>query len=224
MACSPTGRLGQPALPTFGDAIKIDSMFISPCLAGAIRKIETIRSFAFPSHHPLSVEFDLGKVKPLRRTWKVPKELTPVQLQAVHEDNVNECFVDAFTQSNQDSSVPNGASLEGWSVALETAFSNSLRLAGEEGLSRSQKERGGPAVCQKIPINCTTKLAQSGGFEPSTVFGSTKYNQIVRQVRRLISLRRQLLGRSPKYPCGAIRLACHSFCEGIRGLFSELVA
>ena len=50
---------------------------------------------------------------------------------------------------------------------------------------------------RKIPINCTTKLARSGDFEPSTVYGSTKYNQIVRQVRRLFSLRRQLLGRFP---------------------------
>ena len=50
----------------------------------------------------------------------MPKELTPVQLQAIQEDRMNECFVDAFSQSNQDSSVPHGASLEGWSEALET--------------------------------------------------------------------------------------------------------
>ena len=196
-AHSHASLLGQPTLPTFGDATKIDSMFISPCLAGTIRKIETIRSFAFPSHHPLTVEFDLGKVKSFRQIWKVPKALTPAQLQAIQEDHMNEHFVDAFAQSNQDSSVPYGASLEGWSEALETAFSNSLRLAGEKGLSRSQTGRGGPPVYRKIPINCTTKLARSGDFEPSTVYGSTKYNQIVRQVRRLISLRRQLLGRSP---------------------------
>ena len=176
-AHSHASLLGQPTLPTFGDATKIDSMFISPCLAGTIRKIETIRSFAFPSHHPLTVEFDLGKVKSFRQIWKVPKALTPAQLQAIQEDHMNEHFVDAFAQSAQDSSVPYGASLEGWSEALETAFSNSLRLAGEKGLSRSQTGRGGPPVYRKIPINCTTKLARSGDFEPSTVYGSTKYNR-----------------------------------------------
>ena len=196
-AHSHAGLLGQPTLPTYGESTKIDSMFISPCLAGAIRQIETIRSFAFPCHHPLSVEFDLGEVKSFRQTWKVPKELTPVQLQAIQEDRMNECFVDAFSQSNQDSSVPHGASLEGWSEALETAFSNSLRLAGEKGLSRSQRGRGGPPIYRKTPINCTTKLARSGDFVPSTVFGSVKYNQIVRQVRRLMSLHRLLSGRSP---------------------------
>ena len=169
-AHSHAGLLGQPTLPTYGESTKIDSMFISPCLAGAIRQIETIRSFAFPCHHPLSVEFDLGKVKSFRQTWKVPKELTPVQLQAIQEDRMNECFVDAFSQSNQDSSVPHGASLEGWSEALETAFSNSLRLAGEKGLSRSQRGRGGPPIYRKTPINCTTKLARSGDFVPSPFF------------------------------------------------------
>ena len=131
------------------------------------------------SHRPLTVEFDLGKVKSFRQMWKVPKALTPAQLQAIQEDHRNEHFVDAFAQNNQDSSVPYGASLEGWSEALLIR-----RLAGEKGLLRSQTGRGGFPVYRKIPINCTTKLARSG-------------NQIVRQVRRLFSSRRQLLGRFP---------------------------
>ena len=162
--------LQQPTFPTSSDATKIDSILLSPCLVAAVRKVETLRTFDFPNRHPLSVEIDMGRIRTHRQAWKVPRPMTVKQLEAANEDTINDLFIDAFSRRDQDSSVPNGATLENWSAALEDAFSGALTQGGDPGLARSQKGRGCLPVYRKIPINLVPKLARQGDFQPSSHF------------------------------------------------------
>ena len=184
--------LGTPTMPTCRESTWNDTIFFSPSLAPAIREISTFRKFILPTHAPLVTALDLGGVPDTYTIWKTIQPIQLEQLQALREIQYDEFFVDAMCELGQDTSVPDEATMQGWSAAAEMAIHRALIYHDKTGLSKCQRGRGREPVYKNVPYPKGAKIARSGDFQPSTHIGNVPYCQIVKQIRRLDSISRML--------------------------------
>ena len=184
--------LGTPTMPTCRESTWNDTIFFSPSLAPAIREISTFRKFILPTHAPLVTALDLGGVPDTYTIWKTIQPIQLEQLQALREIQYDEFFVDAMCELGQDTSVPDEATMQGWSAAAEMAIHRALIYHEKTGLSKCQRGRGREPVYKNVPYPKGAKIARSGDFQPSTHIGNVPYCQIVKQIRRLDSISRML--------------------------------
>ena len=178
---------GMNMPPTCKDATNPDTAFLSPELLPRLRAIQVLREPLFDAHKV--VLFDLCRISGnlFKQVWPKPKPFT-------------ELIVDSKLLSQADADldhVPAPRSLEEWGQRVEQTVDVALRKAPTGAnlprhLPRAFRGRCTPQKPKKLLITSLVPKARSGDFEPPQEIHRVVTAGMIKQLRRVQSLKRKL--------------------------------
>ena len=191
---------GKPMPTTYKEQSTRDLMLFSTELAGHVASIEVLQHVEFPGHKPVVVTLDLPDGGLTKCMWRSPKNWQELQPD---KQIVEQCYskmpVLEFTQDSM-------CNLQLWSRKIEQAVDNALAKQHQKqpevfpasGLPPEYQGRFQSRPLSTKHFRCYAPKARQGDFEPSLEVKTIRATQLVRQLRRLQSLRRRM-HRLPTY-------------------------
>ena len=179
---------------TFQESSTRDLAFFSSELAGLIKSIQVCSSSPFPGHHPVTYDLQLPQGGLTKKMWRNPKNFRELQ--------VNHAIFEQQIQQMQQV-MPTGEpmqDLQNWSAKIEEALDRAIRYhhavdpirQPHTHLPKEYRGRCEPKKLQTHRFRSFAPKARSGDYEPSGEIRSVRATQLLRQVRRLESLRRRI--------------------------------
>ena len=182
-----TNMYGGNMPPTCKEATNPDTAFISPILLPRVKAISVLQEPLFDAHKV--VLFDLygcsGNLT--KQVWPKPKPFTDLIIDR-----------ELFTQADVDlAHVPPPCDLEEWGQRVEHTVDVALRKAPAGAnlprhLPRAFRGRCLPQKPKQILITSLVPKARSGDFEPDQEIHRVVTAGMIKQLRRIQSLRRKL--------------------------------
>lgn len=184
----------KPMPCTYQESTTRDLMIFSTELAASVTKIEVLKDREFPSHAPVIAQLSLPKGGLSKKIWPTPKnwmELQPsTELHAYTYDKITSLNLTEDFVSN----------LQAWSNKAELAMDEAIQLQhklypDQQPHSKLPKPYRGKLqnIQPKVQrFRSFTPAARIGDYEPTCEVRSIKNTQIVRQLRRIQSLRRRV--------------------------------
>ena len=185
---------GKTMPPTYKEQSTRDLMLFSTELAGHVASIEVLKHVEFPGHKPVVVTLDLPDGGLTKRMWKSPKnwqELRP------DKQIIEQCYSKMPELELTQDSMCN---LQLWSKKVEQAVDTALAQQHQQqpdmfpasGLPFEYQGRFQYHQLSTKHFRCFAPKARQGDFEPSLEVKTIRATQLVRQLRRLQSLRRRM--------------------------------
>ena len=179
--------------PTYQESTTRDLGIFSPEIAPFIQQIAINKISAFPGHHPVLFDFLMPLGGITKRIWKVPKDWTELGInKAILEDTY---MAMETLQTTGDFETD----MRFWSKKVETAVSHTLEK--QHAIDPRQTHSHLPKQYQGrcLPIKCTEQRfrsfapkARQGDFEPADEVRSVQASHLLRQIRRLESIRTRI--------------------------------
>ena len=179
---------------TYQESTTRDLMIFSTELAAAVTKIEILKHEEFPSHAPVIAGLSLPKGGLSKKIWPTPKnwmELNPnLELHCYSYDRMEPLtLTDDF-----------GHNLQQWSNKVESSMDQAIQIQHQinpeqqpySNLPKQYKGKLQQLTPQVQRFRSFTPKARVGDFEPACEVRSVKNTQIIRQLRRIQSLRRRV--------------------------------
>ena len=183
---------------TYREQSTRDFAILSHEIASAVESIEVIKDSTFPGHCPIRFVLQLPEGGITKKIWKTPKDWT--------ELSVNETLLEKEFQALPDFEVSGDpmVDLTSWSMKVETAVDLALKaqhaisaeIQPHNGLPKSYRGRCQPNPIKTAKFRNFGKPGRNGDFAALGEIRSVKATQILRQARRLESLRRRLTKKS----------------------------
>ena len=185
---------GEPMPCTYQEATTRDLMIFSTELAAAIVKIEVVKGAEFPNHAPVIAQLSLPKGGLSKKIWPIPKnwtELRPnLELHSYAYDQLDTLDLTEDFETN----------LQAWSDKVEVSLDMSIKLQHRinpeqqpnDALPKNYKGKLQSIQPKEQRFRAFTPTARVGDFEPSGEVRSIRHTQIIRQLRRIQSLRRRV--------------------------------
>ena len=179
--------------PTYLEASKRDLAIFSNEVAHCVSDMQIDRSAVFPGHHPVIFKVAFPKGGLTKQIWRTPKDWTELQITPSILEYAYETA--ASFQMTDDVET----NLKSWSHKMETAIGQALSIQHGVDPVRSPfktlpEEYQGR--CQSNPIQQVRfrtygPRARQNDFEPLGEIKTHRCTLLLRQVRRLESLRRR---------------------------------
>lgn len=183
----------SPMPPIYMESTTRDLGIFSPELAPFIQQITIDKTSVFPGHHPVLFDLLLEPGGITKTIWKVPKDWTTLGVnKAILEDTyTNMEELNIIGDFEQD--------VKSWSIKVESAVDQTLQIQHAidsrqtfSRLPQAFKGRCLPIQCKKQRFRAFAPKARHGDFEPEDEVRCVQSTQILRQVRRLESIRRRV--------------------------------
>ena len=186
---------------TFQESSTRDLAFFSSELAGLITNIQVCNASPFPGHHPVTYELQLPQGGLTKKMWRCPKNFVELQ--------INPALIEQQYQT-MPRCLPSGEpmqDLQNWSAKIEESLDRAIRHQHaldpiRQPYNHLPKEYRGRCVPPQLTTHRFRSFApkaRHGDFDPEGEVRSIKATQLLRQVRRLESLRRRV-EKTIKYP------------------------
>ena len=182
-----------PMPPTYLESTTRDLGIFSPELASLIQQITIDRTSVFPGHHPVIFDFLMEPGGITKTIWKVPKDWT--------ELGVNKAILEDTFSKMEDLNVVGDfeQDIRAWSIKVESAVDQTLKTQNAidprqcfSHLPKAFKGRCSPIQCKEQRFRAFAPKARHGDFEPKDEVRSIQSSQLLRQARRLESIRRRV--------------------------------
>ena len=179
--------------PTYLESSTRDLGIFSPELIPMIQQIKVDRTSVFPGHHPVLFDITLPAGGLTKTIWKIPKNWT--------ELGVNKSILEEMYSGMEPIRVTGDfpTDISTWSTKVESAVDMALRKQhaidprqSHSFLPKQYKGRCQPIKCKEQRFRSFAPKARQGDFEPTEEIRSIQCSQLLRQVRRLESIRRRI--------------------------------
>ena len=179
--------------PTYLDASTRDLGIFSPELIPLIHHIKIDKMASFPGHHPVIFDLSLPAGGITKNIWKPPKSWI--------ELGVNQAILEEVYHDMEDINVTGDFEwdLRQWSRKAEKAVDISLAKQHafdprqpHSYLPKEYQGRCQPIKCKEQRFRSFVPKARQGDFEPKGEVRSIQGSQLLRQVRRLESIRHRM--------------------------------
>ena len=182
-----TSMYGGNMPPTCKEATNPDTAFLSPMLVPRLKDIQVLNDPLFDSHKV--VLFDLWGISGnlFKQVWPKPKPFTEL---------IHDC--DLLSQADADlNHIPAPQSLEEWGQRVEQTIDVALRKAPSGAnlprqLPRAFRGRCIPQEPKQLLITSLVPKARQGDFEPTQEIHRVVTAGMIKQLRRIQSLKRKL--------------------------------
>lgn len=184
-------KYGKPMPPTCKEATTPDTAILHPLLANRLEKIVIDREKVFDTHDPVVVTFSLPSEQIFHTKIRMPETWTKLPIT---RNDLEQMAPEVLGQN------PDIQNLQQWAGAVEETVSQVLQRDFQNDPSRCTfrflpKKYWGR--CQpRMPKKCSTpsliKKAWDGRYNPKVENTSMKFKRMVRQLRRVQSLRNRL--------------------------------
>ena len=185
---------GKPMPPTYKEQ-STSLMLFSTEIAGHVTSIEILQFGELPGHKPVIINLDLPGGGLTKRMWQAPKnwqELSPDQQLVEH------CYSQLPSLEITPDSMSN---LQQWSNKVEKAVDAALRnnicnnqitFPCRDNHVLEYQGRFRVKTMSTKHFRCFAPKARQGDYEPFTEVKTIQATQLIRQLRRLQSLRRRM--------------------------------
>ena len=185
---------GQKMPHTYQESTTRDLMIFSTELAAAVVKIQILKDTEFPNHAPVIAHLQLPQGGLSKKIWQTPKnwmELGPnSELQSLAYDQLEPIQLSNDFEAN----------LQMWNEKVEQTMDMAIHMQhqlnpDEQPHTKLPKAYRGRANQRKPTtqrFRTFVPRARIGDYEPDFEIRSFKTTQIVRQLRRIQSLRRRV--------------------------------
>lgn len=185
---------GEKMPSTYQEATCRDIAIFSNELSHTITGIDVDHTAAFPGHHPVVYTLKLPEGGITKQIWRTPQDWTQLQITP----SLLEYAYDSVEPIQLTGDVENNLSL--WSEKVETAIDQALRLQHSidpircpfDKLPAEYRGRCKTNSIQQVRFRAFGPQARKTDFEPQGEIKTHRCAQLLRQVRRLESLKRRL--------------------------------
>ena len=175
---------------TCKNATTPDTALVHPCLIPRLKAMAVDKQAFFDAHDPVILAFEVPQAQIFNIRLSKPKTWTDIPLDA---QDISDAAAQTCNQVYPET-------LEDWALlventvdfAIKTEFQKNPELATFKSLAKHYRGRCQPPKFRKIQQVTPFKKGWQGDFMPEVESGSFKSRQIVKQIRRLSSLRHRL--------------------------------
>ena len=186
---------GKPMPYTYKEQSTRDLMLFSTEITGCVTSIVVMQHSEFPGHKPIKITLNLPDGGLTQCMWKTPKNWQELQPQ---KELVARCYQQLPVLNLTQDTMHN---LQQWSYKVEQAVDAALKkqhamspdVQPNNGLPSEYRGRFQSFEFVTKHFRSFAPKPRKGDYEPHTEVKTVKAAQLVRQLRRLQSLRRRLV-------------------------------
>ena len=224
---------GHPLEMTYFEASRHTFILVNPFLSKALIQCRTTAHHLFAGHPVLDARFDIDTIISPAQVWQLPKSFD----QFLHDPDVAEYVANQLSLQHQSQVLEalvnhdvDKLSRIWTSIAEQTLVKSAITVDGQQQyikpghLGRAHK-RFFKTTQMNVPI---CKKARSGDYQPMMDQCSVELRRCTKQLHRLQSLCRQLIGLHRSFNFRALQQAQHLWetildAKGFHGGFSSWI-
>ena len=224
---------GHPLEMTYFEASRHTFILVNPVLSKALIQCRTIAHHLFAGHPVLDARFDMDSIISPVQVWQLPKSFD----QFLHDPDVAEYVANQLSLQHQSQVLEalvnhdvDKLSRIWTSIAEQTLVKSAITVDGQQQyikpghLGRAHKNFF-KTTQMNVPI---CKKARSGDYQPMMDQCSVELRRCTKQLHRLQSLCRQMIGLHRSFNLRALQQAQHLWetildAKGFHGGFSSWI-
>ena len=179
---------GRPMDKTCKEATIPDTAILHPLLADRVSQVMVLKEGWFDAHHPVFFSIQIPTHQLFVKKIRMPDSWADLPITTQDLEQTAPCALQQCGQCD---------TLEQWAYAVETAVDLAIRkdhdndpsVATLKKLPKKYRGRCRPVRLQQCPVPSLIKQAWNGHYNPSSEHCSFRMKKMIRQLRRITSIK-----------------------------------